>query len=301
MKDKKTLWSFKSFVVLFILIIAAIIAVQIFGAARFETILAEQGEVIDGFWTDAIIIRDEKLFRSPISGRAMLMSSEGERAAAGTEIAEVSSVGQKIKIYNKEPGIISFAVDGLEEDLNKDMLDQINLNHFNDFKADYQHRISGRNINKSAPLYRVVNNFELYLIVSAGKKEAERFRINEVIFIQEDASSELLKGRIINIKNEIDNSYIFVKMDRFVPRWLNARRLKVNFIKNIYRGIKIPEKAIFKQPSGQGVLKVTGYNKYEFQEINILESGNQEAVVSGVEIGDEIITNPEDFDYGREG
>jgi len=57
---------------------------------------------------------------------------------------------------------------------------------------------------------------------------------------------------------------------------------------------------VFNQLSGQGVLKVTGYNKYEFQEVFILNGNEEYVIVSGLKIGEEIITNPEDFDYGRE-
>jgi len=47
MAKKKNI-SFKPFVLIFILIITLIIGIQIFGAARFESVLAAQGEVIDG-------------------------------------------------------------------------------------------------------------------------------------------------------------------------------------------------------------------------------------------------------------
>ena len=89
-------------------------------------------------------------------------------------------------------------------------------------------------------------------------------------------------------------------MDQFVPKWTNRRRIDLNIIKNIYRGIKIPRKAVFNQPSGRGVLKVSGYNKFEFQEITILNGNEKYVIVEGLEIGEEIITNPEDFSYGRE-
>jgi len=300
MAEKKNIFSFKYFVIIFIIIITAIIAFQIFGASRFETTAAEQGEVIDGFWTDALVVRDEAVLSSPFSGRAELLDVEGDRQRAGSKIAEIITSNNIKSIYSNKAGIISFAVDGLESKINIDNINNINLNNFDEIKGDYQHRISGRDIDKSEPLYRVVNNFELYLIAASEKKEAERFSLNEIVFIQEKNSSELLKAVITNIINLQNGSYIFIKMDLFVPQWLNVRRVNVNFIKNIYRGIKIPKKAVFNQPSGQGVLKVTGYNKYEFQEILVLEGNKDEVIVSGLEVGDEVITNPEDFNYGRE-
>jgi putative membrane fusion protein len=300
MKKRKAILNFKFFVIVFILVISGIIGFQIFGAARFETVLAEQGEVIDGFWTNAVVIRDEKVIKPPVSGRVEYTAIEGDRAPYGSKIAEIESQDKIKNVFNSEAGIISFAVDGLEDKLNKDKLNQLDLDKLDEYKGNYQHRISGKMIKESEPLYRIINNFELYLIVPAEKKQAERFRKNEIVFIQENNSSDLLKARIIRINHESEKSYIFVKMDLFVPEWINVRKVKINFIKNIYRGIKIPRKAVFNQPTGRGILKVTGYNKYEFQEIKIIDGNQEEVIISGVEIGDEIITNPEDFNYGRE-
>ena len=301
MKNEKKKLRFKPFVILFIFIIVVILGIQIFGAARFETVLASQGEVIDGFWSEVLLVRDEKIVYSPFSGKVELMVGEGDRLSAGRKLAEINSSSQRQKIFNKKAGIVSFAVDGLEEKINYENLYEINLKNFDDYQGDYNHLLSGDRIKKNEPLYRIINNFKLYLIAPTSKDKAKRFRSNEVIFLQERNSEDLFQAEIIDVRHSIDRSFLFVKVDLFVPHWTNVRRVNLNIIKNIYRGIKIPKKSVFNQPSGQGVLKVTGYNKYEFQEVVILDGNDEYVIVSGVEIGEEIITNPEDFDYGREG
>lgn len=298
-KDKKT--NFKPFVILFILIIAVILGIQIFGAVRFETIFASQGEVIDGFWSEALLVRDERVIYSPFSGKVNLKVGEGDRLSTGRELAVIKAADKNQKMFNQKAGIISFAVDGLEETINFNNLYDINLDKFDDYQGNYKHLISGKKIKESEPLYRIVNNFKLYLVAPAPKEQAARFHLNEVIFLQEKKADELLQAEVVDVRHSLDNSFLFIKLDLFVPRWLNIRKVNLNIIKNIYRGIKLPKKAVFNQPSGQGVLKVTGYNKYEFQEVVIIDGNEKEVIVSGIEIGEEIITNPEDFDYGREG
>ena len=297
---KKYITNFKPFVIIFILIIAFIIGIQIFGAARFETILAAQGEVIDGFWSEALIVRDEKVIKAPISGRVELLVGEGDRLASGRKLAEINSSNQLKKIFNHKAGIVSFAVDGLEDKINIDNLNQINLDNFNNLKGNYEHLISGDRIKKKEALYRIINNFKLFLVVKVPDSQTDRFRINELIFIEQEKSDELYEARIVDIHSNLEDSFFFIELEQFIPRWTNRRRIELNIIKNIYRGIKIPRKALFNQPSGQGVLKVSGYNKYEFQEVVILDGNDDQVIVSGLEIGEEIITNPEDFDYGRE-
>ncbi|MGM0499520.1 MAG: HlyD family efflux transporter periplasmic adaptor subunit [Bacillota bacterium] len=299
MKNNKSI-SFKPFVIIFVLIILVLIGIQIFGASRFESILAAQGEVIDGFWSEALIVRDEKVIKSPMTGKVELLTGEGDRLASGRELAVIKSSDNQQKIFNKTAGIVSFAVDGLEAEINLDNLEQITLNNFNDFKGNYKHLLSGDKIKKGEALYRVVNNFQLYLITEVPESQSDRFNINELIFLEERNSDDLYEAKIIDIRHNLNKTFFHIKVEQFIPEWINRRRIELNIIKNIYRGIKIPRKAVFSQLSGQGVLKVSGYNKYDFQEIKILNGNQDYAIVSGLEIGEEIITNPEDFDYGRE-
>ena len=156
-------------------------------------------------------------------------------------------------------------------------------------------------LKKNEVLYRLVNNFELYLITEVPQKQAERFSTDELIFLEQLNSDKLYEAKITDIRHNLNKTYFYIKVEQFIPQWLNRRRIKLNIIKNIYRGIKIPRKAVFKIPSGQGVLKVSGYNKYKFEEVTILDGNEKEVIVSGLTIGEEIITNPEDFNYGREG
>lgn len=293
--------NFKPFVILFILLIIFIIGVQFFSAAKYETILAAQGEVIDGFWSDVLIVRDEEVFRSPQKGKLKLLISEGDRYASGKKIAEINSSNKKQNIYNKKAGIVSFAVDGLETEVNIENLKKINLNNFAKLKGNYKHLISGENIKKNELLYRIINNFKLYLIAEVPENYSDRFRINELIFLAEKSYDDLLiDAKIVDIRHNLDNTFFYIKVEQFIPQWINRRRININIIKNIYRGIKIPRKAVFSQPSGKGVLKVSGYNKYEFKEVVILNGNEDYVIVTGLEIGEEIIINPKDLNYGRE-
>lgn len=298
--SKKRNTNFKPFVIIFILIIAVIIGIQLFREARFETILAAQGEVIDGLWSNVLIVRDEQIVGAPNSGKVELFVGEGNRFASGKKLAEIHTSSDSKKIFNRKAGIISFAVDGLESKINIQRLEKINLNNFAAYTGDYQHLLSGDKIKKNEPLYRIINNFELYLITKVTEEQTEKFRINETIFLKQQNSNKLYKAKITNIFHSLEGSFFYIQVDQFIPEWINRRRIKLNIIKNIYRGIKIPRKAIFSQPSGQGVLKISGYNKYEFKKITIVNGNEKFVIVNGLEIGEEIITNPEDFDYGRE-
>lgn len=292
--------NFKPFVLVFILIISLILIIQIFTTSNFETILAAQGEIKDGFWTNALIIRDEKVVESPIKGNLNILISEGDRYSIGNKIAVLSSSNEKINFYNRNAGIISFSFDGLEKKVNLNNIDQINLNNFNKFDSNYNQHFNGDQIHKNKPLYRVINNFKLNIMVEVPKNYQDRFRVDELIFLQEKNTDQLIRAKISEIKYSLDSTYFNIELERFVSEWLSRRWIDLNIIKNIYRGIKIPKKAVFTQPSGQGVLTVNGFNKFKFKEVMVLDGNEDDVIVNGLEIGEEVIVNPEDFDYGRE-
>lgn len=299
MKKKKNI-NFKPFIIIFILIIVVIIGCQIFGDSKFKSTLAAQGEVIDGFWADVLIVRDEKVIKSPITGEVELLTGEGNRFASGKELAVIKSANYQQKIFNKKAGIVSFVVDGLENTVNFKNLDQIDLNKLDQFSGSYKHLLSGDKIKEGEALYRVINNYKLYLIAEVPESQADRFKVNEIIFLEEKNANELYQAKIIEIKETLNKTFFQIKVAQFIPKWSNRRRINLNIIKNIYRGIKIPRKAVFRQITGQGVLKVSGYNKYNFKEISVLNGNQNDVIVSGLKIGEEIIINPEDFNYGRE-
>nr|WP_114474566.1 HlyD family efflux transporter periplasmic adaptor subunit [Halanaerobium sp. DL-01] len=291
---------FLPYVIFFIVFVLIIIITHILDFSDYDIITAAHGEIIDGFETKALIIRDEKNIKSPAAGKVNLSSLEGDRISTGTKVAEISLENGNLSIYNKIPGILSYATDGLESTVIPSNMNKLDLNNIEKYKGNYRHLISGNKIEQGKTLYRIINNFRLFLIVPAEKEEAERFRINEIIFLTEQKKTDLIRGRIIDITEGIDKSFIFVKMDIFVPKWINIRWIDINFIKNIYRGIKIPRSAVFTQPSGQGVLKLSGYNKHVFQEVIVVDGDQENVIVKGLEVGVQVIVNPEDFNYGIE-
>src|SRR6056297_3667946 len=300
MKKKSFKKRFLPYVIFFIVFVSVIIITQILDFSNYDIITSAHGEIIDGFETKALILRDEKNIKSPAAGKVELSSLEGDRISVGTKVAEISSENRNLSIYNKVPGILSYASDGLGSKVTPSNMNELDLNNIEKYKGNYRHLISGDKIKKGQTLYRIINNFRLFLVVPAEKEEAERFRINEIVFLTEHKKVDLIRGRIIDITEGIDKSFIFVKMDIFVPEWINIRWVDINFIKNIYRGIKVPRKAVFTQPSGQGVLKLSGYNKHVFQEVIVIDGDHKNVIVKGLEVGDQIIVNPEDFNYGIE-
>ncbi len=265
-------------------------------------IQADYDEIVDGFITEAIIVRDETVTKAPLSGKVETHCKEGERISYGQNVIDIINLAESVSLYNFQAGILSYASDGLENILRPANFDKVNPEDFATFNRKFKQLVTGNRIDKGRSVFRIVDNFKLYLIIKTDAREANRYKLNELVFIKPVALDiEIIKGYVVKKVNDDSDALLIVELNRFIEEWLNMRRVKIEFIKNIYRGIVVPEEAIFTQPRGEGVLVYTKEGNYIFKEINVAHKINGRAVVNGLEIGDNIITNPEKYNYGRGG
>lgn len=217
------------------------------------------------------------------------------------KIAVIKTGEGEITIFNHTSGLVSYATDGLENRFNVKFIDNIKPSLFNNFQRDYNQLVNGDYINKGQPLYRIINNSLVFLVVKTDRNEINRYQIHEVVFIRwNKLNTGLIKGRVIDKIIYDDGSYLVVELNRFVREWLNMRSVQIDFIKNIYRGIVIPRDAIFTQPEGEGVLVCTPEGDFIFRTVKVLDGTSKRVVVEGIEVGDKVVINPEVINYGWE-
>lgn len=298
-KTRSTIFKFLFYIILVIL--PVIIGFYVIDINQPAIIQARYGEITDSFHTEALIVRDEKIFFAPIDGKVELKQKEGKRINYGNQVISIHN-HENLTLYNPEAGILSYTGDGLETILTPDNLSQITVEDFDNINRDYSRLVNGEKVERGEPLYRIVNNYRLYLIIKASIEEGKRYSRNEVIFVRDKKTdSDLIEGRIIQIKMSGNNTLLKIKLDRFVEHWLNMRWLNIELVKNIYRGIVIPREAVFTEPRGQGVLTLTINREYKFKNI-VVENGTAEkVVVEGLEIGDNVLREPSQVNYGRGG
>lgn len=282
---------------LLILIIMLFVSYHYYKKYHIVMYTADYGEVIDGFTTRGLIIRDEQVHYAPESGYANFLFSEGKRAAYGQSIVRINS---RI-LYNYQAGIISFAADGLEENLSYSKIDNISSDNYFDYKRKFKQNFDNDYIRQGQAVFRIVNNNQMFSVILTEREEAARYRPGEKVFIQADELGDnIVEASIYKIKLEDEKGLLIIKFDLFLKEWLNVRWVEFGFIKNIYRGVVIPRKAVFTSPEGEGVLVYMPFSDtYQFKAIQVLEGNEEMVVVNGISIGENLVANPEDLNYGR--
>ena len=93
-------------------------------------------------------------------------------------------------------GIISYHIDGLEEKLNKNF----GSNNHKRFRPEIrtQRHQSGTECGKNTPLFKVINNYDWYIVGSLSKELAEDWEVNNEVLLNSMKLSQLqLKQKFI--------------------------------------------------------------------------------------------------------
>ena len=295
-KSKFISWKYFVFITL---IIIGLISFFILKEDNLQTTRISYQEIVSGFETKGLVIRDEKIFKAPISGKINILINEGERAAYGEKIAYIENENQKYNIYTKEPGIISYAHDGLENLLKYGNITPQVLDNYDDYERNYKQYISGNKIEKGSVLYRIINNNNQYLLIEVEEDRAQMFNQNETVFIDRDNEKKFIKAKIKKIYEYEDINYLLLDLNYYIKEWNNIRWVDIKLIKNIYEGLAVPNSAIFKTASGTKILLYTFDNEIKTKDIKVIETTKDWSIVENLEIGDKVITNPENVNYGR--
>lgn len=302
-KKRKKFISWKYFVFIVVIIIG-LTSFFIFKDKNLNTLTVNYKEIVAGFETRALVIRNEKTIKAPIKGELTILLKEGERAPYGEKIAYIENEEEKYNIYTAQPGIISYAYDGLEERLKFGNLTTQVLSEYDEYQRDYHQYVSGNQVKKGDKLYRNINNYEQYLLIKVKQERADKYRQGEVVFVKQNHNKKegnLMKARIKKKYQQSGEYFLLVVLDKYLEMWNNTRWVNIELIKNIYSGLAVPNSAIFKTTTGTKVLLYTFDHEVVSKNIKIVERTNDWAIVENLEIGDQVITNPQNINYGRKG
>ncbi len=296
MKSKKKKW----ILLILVMIVIGMIIAYYNQKPKFESAL--YGEVVDSVESEALIIRDEKVVLSDSNGILSLSFKEGERAASGQEIIKVNNQNVYDTYYAEESGLISYGFDGLEDEFDFDNLDQYSVVKYKDLEINYVHLVEGKEISVGQPVYRIVNNSKAYFVFVLNNSEANDYNTREKVFLNEiNSKGKYIEGRVSNKISNSESTVLFIEVNKFKDDWLNRRFINFELINNIYRGLVIPRSSVFNTADGRGALVENNRGIIEFRNLDIIGGNSKELVVEGLNLGDKIIVNPEDLNYGRGG
>ncbi len=288
-KKKNIFWQRYKYFFIVIILLIVIVSYYYIHLNPFDIIEARYGQIIDGFETDAIVIREETIVTSPVTGKIFLAQQEGKRVRYGETTVKIDEQ----KIFNHQPGIISYQVDGLEYKISPDNIYNFSFDKLNNLRVNTNELENEQYIFKGEPLYRIIDNKKLFLTCKTSRKKADNFQTNESVFVGHKEIRGNIRAVIKDIFIKNEQALITLKLDHFIKDWINIRRVEIELIKNIYNGLIIPRAAVVKHQENFGVYTLGRDGNHEFKKIKVEDSTEDKVVVTGISTGEQVIANPE--------
>lgn len=159
-----------------------------------------------------------------------------------------------IKYYSSHGGIISYVLDGYEENyLPKDFenytYDKLVLKELKDMDTKTKSAIT-----VGEPIYKIIDNFEWYIAMKIEDlKQIEGFEVGNNIKVTLEKDKRELKAKIVSINPSDKKGVVVVRLNTMLHDFYNIRFPKVDIIKSKKEGYKIPTKSIVDKDSIKGV------------------------------------------------
>lgn len=135
-------------------------------------------------------------------------------------------------------GIISYRVDGLEEILSSNNIENINLQLLKEINLK-----TGQIVATSTKKGKVIDNFKYHIVIVMDSEEAKSAVVGQKVKLRLSTNDEI-DAKISNIKEEENKRLIVFEIDKMTENLVNYRKVTVEVIWWSNTGLKVPNQAI---------------------------------------------------------
>lgn len=254
-----------------------------------EVTMTRYGRLADQFGGKGLFVKSEEVIYAPFAGEVHLLVKGGTRYPSGKSVLSIEGLEGKKTFFIRESGIVSFSVDGLETTLKPTILSNLQRD-YTEFRGKSITVKDGEKVNAGRPLYKLIDNYNLQILVQAPVEEVLRYGRGDKVWITFENTTII--GWITEIIKQ-QNLFV-VQMERFPDEVADKRWVDVNVMANAYHGVIVPRKSIVEKDGQIGVYRMSEGVVF-FKEVTIRGGTIEEVVVSGIERGVEILTNPKEY------
>ena len=238
------------------------------------------------------------------------LSSAGEYI--NNLIAQRNSLEQKLNsmaqnVSSSVSGVVSYRIDGLEEKLSINNLDNITSSYLKSLNLT-----TGQIVSKSDNNAKVINNFQCYIAVTFNSEEAKKAKEGTKLTLRLSNQDEV-KAEVYKIKEEGSNRLIILKITDGVEKLIAYRKISIDVIWWKYTGLIVPKSSILYENGKSYVLikknvdftKILVNVEKENDNYCVIDNYNTEDLIElgytteeinsqrGIKLYDEILVDPQ--------
>ncbi|MDR2457892.1 MAG: hypothetical protein LBD41_05375 [Clostridiales Family XIII bacterium] len=291
-----------TYIILLIIFVLVIFILPFFQKDKnIKTDIIKYGKVKISTKKNALLIRNEKLYVSSLSGRIVERPNEGEKIRKGeslffidTNVNIPTKGGLGKNIRNKilknsgdlsetsgstaqNTRVLSYWTDGNEKNFKHANIEGIMKK---DINKNYEMvNLKRKYIKRGDPFYKLVDNSKIYFVFFVDKSENtfDTFKEDEKLMIRNNYI--YITGIIKAVYEEDNEKKIVVESNMYFPDFNKKRKIKLEFVFDEFAGLKIMKDSVVKKRGKVGVYKKYLDGSIEFVPIKILGENEKECVI----------------------
>lgn len=251
------------------------------------------------------IVRNEIVYVSTSGGSVNRFAKEGDLVRKGTTIMEVTGSSEeepshaladivseldehKVSTSDfvaKDGGIVSFYVDGYEEELNSDNVAATSFDTFNKIKKNDVTELSKRKIKGGEPAFKIIDKDRWYLVAYVDLKDKDRYLEGSTISVEfrelgkknEPLSVDM---QVKKVKKQSGKLKVVLECSRYFEEYASIRVAKVNLVTSDVTGIIIDNDSITEKKDKKGVYVRDKKGNDVFVPVRVIATDGKESAIA---------------------
>lgn len=272
-----------------------------------KTVLVSFGEWENKISVQAIIVRDEMVYKAPVNGRLKAFVQEDLRVPEGFLLAEVRGEGanewEKQPVYPltaQKAGVVCFHLDGLEQVVTPKSIinldDRILRQKLEEGPlGDVNYREGSlAPVDSGTALFKVVNNLKPIIIDLRVPREvfSKPVEADEQLYLRLPQEKGRWPAVVTHVVEDQEELRIIAESTQYSPALLHQRMVELELIAGVYRGYLVPQSALVNMGEETGVY-VSFLGKFHFKPVELEGQVGEMVVISGLDPNDEVLVNPQ--------
>lgn len=185
----------------------------------------------------------------------------------------------KVPYYSDRAGIITYKTDGLEDDYKFENV--MDMTPSSTVRREYSFKDKRETVQKDESFYKIIRNFEYYIIVTVNNEKARLFEENKYIKVRilSDGEQHIVWGFIKKINYGSEESVLVLYFDDYFYKVYDKRYVNIELITAAYEGLKIKNEALIEINGMKGVYVKDASNIIKFFPVEIQGSNEEYSIV----------------------
>ncbi|MDD4439224.1 MAG: HlyD family efflux transporter periplasmic adaptor subunit [Tissierellia bacterium] len=185
----------------------------------------------------------------------------------------------KVPYYSDRAGIITYKTDGLEDDYKFENV--MDMTPSSTVRREYSFKDKKETVQKDESFYKIIRNFEYYIVVTVNNEKARLFEENKYIKVRilSDGEQHIVWGLIKKINYGSEESVLVLYFDDYFYKVYDKRYVNIELITAAYEGLKIKNEALMEINGMKGVYVKDASNIIKFFPVEIQGSNEEYSIV----------------------